>query len=86
MAIGLPVVATRVGGVAELVEDGVTGLLVEPDDADGLADALATLIGDPERREALGRAAVQRIADRFDAREAGTEMLGLYRRLTAASA
>jgi glycosyltransferase involved in cell wall biosynthesis len=85
MAIGLPVVATRVGGIAELVQDGVTGLLVEPDDAGGLADALAVLIGDPERRAAMGRAAVRRIVDRFDATEAGTEMLDLYSQLCASS-
>jgi glycosyltransferase involved in cell wall biosynthesis len=85
MAIGLPVVATRVGGIAELVQDCVTGLLVEPDDADGLADALAALVGDRERRIAMGRAAVRRIVDRFDVTEAGTEMLGLYQRLCASS-
>lgn len=85
MAIGLPVVATRVGGIAELVQDGVTGLLVEPDHPNGLADALAVLIGDPERRAAMGRAAVRCIADRFDVSEAGTEMLDLYRQLCASS-
>jgi len=85
MAIGLPVVATRVGGIAELVQDGVTGLLVEPDDVNGLADALAILIGDAERRAAMGRAAVRRIADCFDANQAGTEMLDLYRTLCASS-
>jgi glycosyltransferase involved in cell wall biosynthesis len=85
MAVALPVVATRVGGVPELVEDGVTGCLVEPGDAQGLANALAALIVDPERRAALGRAGVQRVAQRFDAAEAGTEMLDFYGRLCASS-
>jgi glycosyltransferase involved in cell wall biosynthesis len=85
MAAALPVVATRVGGVAELVEDGVSGRLVEPDDVDGLADALAALIADPERRAAMGRAGVSRVAERFDATEAGVEMLGLYQQLCASS-
>jgi glycosyltransferase involved in cell wall biosynthesis len=85
MAIALPVVATRVGGVAELVQDGVTGLLVEPDDVDGLVNALAALVDDPERRAAMGRSGVCRIAERFDASEAGTEMLDLYQQLCASS-
>jgi glycosyltransferase involved in cell wall biosynthesis len=85
MAAALPVVATRVGGVPELVEDGVTGCLVEPGDAQDLARALAGLIADPERRAALGRAGVQRVAQRFDAAEAGTEMLDFYGRLCASS-
>ena len=85
MAIGLPVVATRVGGIAELVQDGVTGLLVEPDDVDGLANALAALVDDPERRAAMGRSGIRRIAERFDASEAGTEMLDLYREQLCAS-
>jgi glycosyltransferase involved in cell wall biosynthesis len=85
MAIALPVIATRVGGIAELVQDGTTGLLVEPDDVDGLADALAALLGDAERRAAMGRSGVCRIAEHFEASEAGTEMLDLYRRLCASS-
>jgi glycosyltransferase involved in cell wall biosynthesis len=86
MAIALPVIATRVGGNGELVEDGATGLLVEPDDVDGLADALAALVGDPARRAAMGHAGAGRIAEHFDASEAGTEMVDLYRRLTVSSA
>ena len=85
MAVALPVVATRVGGVAELVEDGVSGCLVEPGDAQGLARALAGLIVDPERRAVLGRAGVQRVAERFDAAEAGAEMLDFYGQLCASS-
>jgi glycosyltransferase involved in cell wall biosynthesis len=54
MAVGTPVVATRVGGLAEVVEDGVTGLLVEPGDPPALADAVARVL---ERREQLGAAA-----------------------------
>lgn len=85
MAAALPVVATRVGGVAELVEDGVSGRLVEPDDAAGLAEALAGLILDSERRAAMGRAGVARVAEHFDAAEAGREMLDLYSSLCASS-
>jgi glycosyltransferase involved in cell wall biosynthesis len=57
MEAGKPTVATRVGGIPELVQDEQTGLLVEPRDPDGLAKAVATLLDDPERRAAMGEAA-----------------------------
>jgi glycosyltransferase involved in cell wall biosynthesis len=53
LATGRPVIASRVGGVGELVRDGETGVLVEPRDDAGLARAMATLIGDPPRMKAL---------------------------------
>jgi glycosyltransferase involved in cell wall biosynthesis len=53
-AAGLPVVATRVGGLPEAVVDGRTGLLVEPDDPEGLRDALVRLLGDPALRGRMG--------------------------------
>jgi glycosyltransferase involved in cell wall biosynthesis len=57
---GRPVVATRAGGTADAVEDGVTGLLGEPGDAEALADNLLQLIADPDRRAEMGdRAAVR---------------------------
>lgn len=63
MAVGTPVVATRVGGLAEVVEDGVTGVLVPPAEPDALADAIARVLAD---REAMG-AAAREAARRFDA-------------------
>lgn len=62
MAAGLPVVATAVGGVPELVEDGVTGLLAAPGNVPALADALASLAADPQRRQELAASARQRAA------------------------
>ena len=53
-ASGLPVIATRVGGIPEIVVDGETGILVPPDDADALALALARVIADPGLRARLG--------------------------------
>jgi glycosyltransferase involved in cell wall biosynthesis len=55
MMSGLPVVATRVGGVPELVEDGVTGFLVPPKDPQALAKALQRLLDDPELRHRMGQ-------------------------------
>jgi glycosyltransferase involved in cell wall biosynthesis len=65
MAAGLPVVATRVGGVPELVQHDVNGILTPVDDRDALARALRTLVDDPHRAAALGRAARETIASRF---------------------
>jgi glycosyltransferase involved in cell wall biosynthesis len=63
MAVGTPVVATRVGGLAEIVDDGVTGLLVEPGEPDALAAAVLEVLG---RRDAMSAAARQ-AARRFGA-------------------
>jgi glycosyltransferase involved in cell wall biosynthesis len=60
MACGLAIVATRVGGVPELLTDGVDASLVAPDDPAALAAALAALAAEPERRRRLGQAAAER--------------------------
>jgi glycosyltransferase involved in cell wall biosynthesis len=65
MAAGLPVVATRVGGIPEVITDGRDGLLVEPRDPAALAAEMDTLLADPVRRATLGRAARRRIAESF---------------------
>ncbi len=65
MAAGLPVVATSRGGIAELVDDGRTGRLVPPGDAEALAAALCALLSDPAARRRMGAAARTRARDRF---------------------
>jgi glycosyltransferase involved in cell wall biosynthesis len=63
--LGTPVVASRVGGIPEIVEDGTSGVLVPPGDAAALADALGGLLADPARRSWMAGAGRQRVLDRF---------------------
>jgi glycosyltransferase involved in cell wall biosynthesis len=80
MASGLPVVATRLSGIPELVEDGVSGCLVEPADAAGLAAALQGLDADRERGIALGRAGRDKVRRDFDLRRNTTRLAALFLR------
>ena len=66
MALGVPVVASELGGGPELVRDDETGIVVPPNDAGRIADAVAALIAAPERRAAYGRAASEDATARFD--------------------
>jgi glycosyltransferase involved in cell wall biosynthesis len=81
MAAGRPVVATRVGGLAEAVLPGVTGLLVPPEDAAALAAALGALLDDPARARALGAAGPARVARGHLAAQMVDAYEQLYRRL-----
>jgi glycogen synthase len=65
MACETPVVASGVGGILEVVEDGTTGLLVEPARPDALVGAIRTLLADPTRGRAMGRAGRQRVEAHF---------------------
>lgn len=64
MSYGVPVVATRLGGIVDIVEDGRTGLLVE-DEPNALARAITALLSDPARRRSLGEAGRTRVRERF---------------------
>jgi alpha-maltose-1-phosphate synthase len=68
MAMGVPVVALRVGGVGELVDHRVTGLLVDPDDDRALVGAIESILRDPARAARMGAAARARVIERFDAK------------------
>jgi glycosyltransferase involved in cell wall biosynthesis len=65
MSAGVPVVATRVGGIPYLVDDGRTGFLVGVGDVDALTARLSELLGDDAKRRAFGEAARARAAERF---------------------
>ncbi len=80
MACGLPVVATRVGGTLETVEEGSTGLLVEPDDPSALAEAILRLFEDDGLRHAMGAAGRRRAVELFSWDRAAEHLWELYRR------
>jgi glycosyltransferase involved in cell wall biosynthesis len=80
MAAGLPVVASRVGGIPEIVVDGETGVLVEPGDPRPLADALGRLLGDARLRARMGDAGRRRVLERFDVEAVRRRHLDLYAR------
>jgi glycosyltransferase involved in cell wall biosynthesis len=74
MLAGRPVVASRTQGLAEIVRDGETGLLVPPDDPVALAGALAELLGDPARAAALAESGRRDAAERFGAQRYRAQM------------
>ncbi len=81
MARGVPVVATRVGGIPELVRDEVDGTLVDPGRPDQLAAAVLSLLESPQARRRMGEAARSRIRDSFTVEAMVTRTQDLYRRL-----
>jgi glycosyltransferase involved in cell wall biosynthesis len=82
MAHGLPVVASDVGGLPEVVEEGATGWLVPPGVPAALADAIATAASDPQRLRQLGRNARQR-ASQFSSEQTVARVEAVYHRVLA---
>jgi glycosyltransferase involved in cell wall biosynthesis len=78
-----PVVATRVGGVPDVVRDGVDGFLVEPGDVEALADRLGRLAADPELARRMGEAGRARVLERYSVQRLVGDVDALYRRLLA---
>jgi glycosyltransferase involved in cell wall biosynthesis len=78
MAYGKPVVATRVGGIPELVADGESGRLVDRGDVPELARVLLNLLEDPARREAMGAAGRRRVSAAFDLEKNVAQLVDLY--------
>ncbi len=86
MAAGLPVVATDVGDVARLVDDGATGYLVSPQSPDELAAALRKLILDPERAREMGTAGRERVEQHFSAKVTARAVCAVYAEASGARA
>jgi glycosyltransferase involved in cell wall biosynthesis len=78
MASGVPVVAARVGGVPELVEDGDSGLLFEPENVEALTGAIDSLMRSPSLRARLGQDGRDRIATHFRPQQAAEALVALY--------
>jgi glycosyltransferase involved in cell wall biosynthesis len=81
MSAGLPCVASRVGGIPDLIEDGQNGLLVEPEDVAGLAKALLKLLEDRELAKRLGDRARQFIFQNYNPDVIVSQYISLYRQL-----
>jgi glycosyltransferase involved in cell wall biosynthesis len=81
MAAGRPVVASAVGGLQDVVVDGRTGLLVRPEDAAALAEAIARLMQDEELRRRLGSAGPQRVREGFLAEQMVSSYVELYEKV-----
>jgi glycosyltransferase involved in cell wall biosynthesis len=82
-ACGVPVVATAVGGVPELIEHGITGFLSPPEDAAAFAEALEKLVKDPARRAAMGTAGRQRAVEKFSLARQVDALLSLWSEVLA---
>lgn len=85
-ACGLPVVATDVPGCREMVLDGVTGLLIPPQDSRALAQAIIVLLQKPELRRRMGQAGRKRVEAEFDIRAVTARHLALYQEIGIADA
>ncbi len=84
LAAARPVVATRVGGLPDVVRDGTDGFLTEVGDVDALVDALERLARDPEQRAAMGAQARERVIERYAVERLVDDVDALYRSLLAA--
>ena len=78
MSLGVPAIASRVGGLAEVLRDGETGLLVEVGDVDGIASALSHLAGDAAFARRLGEAAAREQREKYTLERMVSEYLEVY--------
>jgi glycosyltransferase involved in cell wall biosynthesis len=83
MAAGLPVVATDVGGNAELIEEGVTGFLVPAGDAEAVARRVGELLEDPGRARRMGAAGSARVRSLFTVQRMVDDTVGFYEEMLA---
>jgi glycosyltransferase involved in cell wall biosynthesis len=81
MACRLPAVATRIGGVTDIIMDGENGVLVEPADAQDLAKGIEKLLGEVRYTGILAQNALQTIKDNYSLESIAPRYIGLYRKL-----
>ncbi|MCH7782524.1 glycosyltransferase family 4 protein, partial [candidate division KSB1 bacterium] len=81
MAAGVPVIATEVGGIPEIVEHGVTGYLIPPKDPQAIADAVEHVINNPEEVKKIVENARRTVKERFDFRENARQFVKIYQEL-----
>ena len=77
MAMGIPVIGTDAGGVKDIIDDGINGLLFEPDNAQELSECIVTLLADKNLRLSMGRQGIKKVNETFDLKK----KLGEYERL-----
>ena len=82
-ARGLPVIATRIPGCIDAVREGVSGLLVEPRDAQGLAEAIRAYLNNPELRHVHGQRGREWVLKEYDRQKAWPALLNEYKQLLA---
>jgi phosphatidylinositol alpha 1,6-mannosyltransferase len=82
LASGTPLVATPAGGIASVVEDGRTGLLVPERDSDALADAVGSLLADADRRVLIGLAARHDVNERYTWERVASRFVQIYDHVT----
>jgi len=82
MAASRPIVATTAGGIPEIVEDGVNGLLVPPRDQHALADAVVRALEDADLRRRMGEAGFARVNERFTVERMVSDTADVYKRVT----
>ena len=85
MAMGKPVIATRVGGIPDIIVDGENGLLVPPGDALALRQAMQRLVNTPQLREQMGAASLRSVAE-FQAKSVVSRIEAIYQRLCTVGA
>jgi glycosyltransferase involved in cell wall biosynthesis len=78
MGTGVPVIATRVGGAEEVIEDGVNGILIPPDDSEAIYRETMSLYKDPELRDAIAKRGMISVRERFTADQMVDRFIGLY--------
>jgi glycosyltransferase involved in cell wall biosynthesis len=83
MSFEMPVIASKVSGSVDIVDDGVNGILIPPESRDALADAMATIIRDPDRATRLGQNARQKVMSFFSLDSVAQQYSELYTRLSA---